>query len=187
MRKKRLLWLILLLLLLLIVYKIVIAPVRGGVAAKYREHEVTWTQVEQLRSVLSLRRDKEELDDRALVDRILLSYILMDEAKELGVKVSESEAVEPLKGLSLPDGKTSLEDYLAAVGESLRGSAELLRQQIRSRLTLDKLKEALAKDYCEQHGIDFKSDNLPEEVERAVSEKIDGLLESHKDEIEYYF
>ena len=185
--KKKVIWLVLLVLAGLVAYKIVTAPGRDGVAARYREHEVSWQQVEQLRSVLSLLGEKGEADDRTLVDRILRSYILADEAKALGVTVSESEAAQRLSELPLPDGRSTLEEYLGTLSGSLQGTMDLLRQQVRSTLTLDRLRTALAREYCSEHSIDFDVNQLPEEVSRAVSEKIDGLIESHRDEIEYYF
>ena len=153
MKKKLILW-ILLILAGLVAYKVWLAPERDGVAARYREQEVTWKQVEQLRSVLTLLGERGEADDRTLVDRILDGYILADEAKELGVTVSESELAQKLTELPLPDGKSTLEEYLHTLGGSLGGYLDLVKQQALSSLTL---------------------------------EKIDGLIESHRSEIEYYF
>ena len=185
--KKKLILIVVLVLAGLIAYKVWLAPQRGGVAARYREQEVTWKQVEQLRSVLTLLGEKGEADDRTLVDRILQGYILRDEAKALGVTVSESEAAKKLSELPLPDGKSSLQDYLRTLGGSLTGYLDLLKQQALSSLTLERVQELLARDYCAEHGLDFDVDRLPEEVSRAVNEKIDGLIERHRDEIEYYF
>ena len=185
--KKKLIVLILLVLAGLVAYKVWIAPQRNGVAATYRKQEVTWKQVEQLRSVMTLLGEKGAADDKTLVDRILESYILADEAKKLGVKVSESDLAQELKELPLPVGKSSLKDYLRTLGGSLQDYLGLVKQQVRSSLTLDRIRETMAKEYCAEHGIDFDIDHLPEEVSRAVNEKIDGLIESHRDEIKYYF
>ena len=185
--KKKLIVLLLLVVAGLVVWKIYIAPKREGVAARYREHEVTWKQVEQLRSVLSLLGEKGEADDKTLVDRILQGYILADEAKALGVTVSESEAAQSLSRIPLPDGKTTLEDYLRTLGGSLQGSMDALKQQALSTLTLDRLRETLAREYCKEHDILYDVNRLPAEVSRAVDEKIDSLIESHRDEIEYFF
>ena len=113
--------------------------------------------------------------------------VAFDEAKKLGVKVSESDLAQELKELPLPDGKSSLKDYLRTLGGSLQDYLGLVKQQVRSSLTLDRIRETMAKEYCAEHGIDFDIDHLPEEVSRAVNEKIDGLIESHRDEIKYYF
>lgn len=185
--KKKLIVLALLVLAGLVAWKLWLAPSREGVAARYKEQEVTWKQVEQYRSVMSLLGDKGDQGDRAIVDRILQGYILAEEAKRLGVTVSESEVAERLKELPLPDGKTNLEDYLAQLGSGLQGALEPLQQQLRGQLTLERLKEALARDYCAEQGIDFKSDNIPAEVDRAVNAKLEALLDSHRAEIEYYF
>ena len=185
--KKKLIVLILLVLAGLVAWKLWLAPQRDGLAARYRAHAASWTQVEQLRSAMSQMGEKGGADDKTLVDRILQGYILADEAKALGLSVSESEAAKTLSELPLPDGKSSLQDYLNTLGGSLQGYMDVLRQQALRTLTLDRLREALSRDYCAEHGIDFDVDKLPEEVSRAVSEKIDGLIESHRDEIEYYF
>ena len=186
MKKKLILW-ILLILAGLVAYKVWLAPERDGVAARYREQEVTWKQVEQLRSVLTLLGERGEADDRTLVDRILEGYILADEAKELGVTVSESELAQKLTELPLPDGKSTLEEYLHTLGGSLGSYLDLVKQQALRSLTQDRLRETMARDYAREHGLDFDLDHLPEEVSRAVTEKIDGLIESHRSEIEYYF
>ena len=185
--KKRLITLVVLALAGLIVYKLWLTPPRSGIAARYREHEVTWQQVERLRSVMTLLGEKGETDDRALVDRLLQGYILFDEAKELGVTVSESEVAQRLSELPLPDGKSTLDEYLRTLGGSLGDYLDLVREQALEKLTRERVREALARDYCSEHGIDFDLDHLPEEASRAVGEKIDGLIESHRDEIEYYF
>lgn len=185
--KKRLIILIVLALLALVAYKLILAPHRDGLAARYLEHEVSWTQVEQLRSVLSLTGSKEELGDRALVDRILTGYIILDEAKALGISVSESEVAQKLTELPLPDGAESLQEYLSVLGGSLQDWLELVREEARSAMLLDRLREALTRDYCAEHGISPDLDQLPEEVSRAVNERIESLLESRRSEIEYYF
>ena len=134
-------------------YKVWLAPERDGVAARYREQEVTWKQVEQLRSVLTLLGERGEADDRTLVDRILEGYILADEAKELGVTVSESELAQKLTELPLPDGKSTLEEYLHTLGGSLGSYLDLVKQQALRSLTLDRLREAAARDYAREHGL----------------------------------
>ena len=185
--KKRLITLALLVLAGLVGYKLWLAPPRTGVAARYREHEVTWQQVERLRSVMTLLGEKGETDDRALVDRILQGYILLDEAKELGVSVSESEVAQKLSALPLPDGKSTLDEYLRTLGGSLGSYLDLVREQALEKLTRERIRETLARDYCDEHGIDFDLDHLPDEASRAVGEKIDGLIERHRGEIEYFF
>ncbi len=186
-RRRRLILLIVIALLLVVVYRLVIAPQRDGIAARYREREISWTQVEQLRSVLSLTGRTDGLDDRTLVDRILLGYIVADEAKALGLRVGRSELVTQLKELPLPADRSGLGDYLRELGRCFHDWLELTAQQARSARLLDRLQDEMARDYCREHGIDPDLDKLPEEVARAVSERIDGLLASHRDEIEYYF
>lgn len=185
--KKKLIVLVLLVVAGLVVWKIYIAPKREGVAARYREHEVTWNQVEQLRSVLSLLGEKGEADDKTLVDRILQGYILADEAKALGVTVSESEAVRRLSELPIPDGRSTLQEYLETLKGSLNGYMDVLKQQAASSLTMDRLRELYAREYCAEHGISYDVNHLPEEVSRAVSDRIDKLIESRRAEIEYFF
>ena len=185
--KKKLIILILLALVGLVAYKIWLAPPREGVAARYRDREVTWKQVEQLRSVLSLLGEKGAADDRTLVDTILQGYILCDEAKALGISISESELAKKLTELPLPDGKSTLEEYLHTLGGSLGGYLDLVKQQALSSLARERLRETLVRDYAKEHNMELDLDHLPEEVSRAVNEKISGLIERHRDEIEYYF
>ncbi len=190
-RRRRLILLIVVALLLVVVYRLVVAPQRAGLAARYREHEISWTQVEQLRSVLSLTGKGKDLDDRTLVDRILLAYIVADEARTLGLDVGrtveDSELFGKLRELPLPGTQDSIWDYLNELGRCFRDWLEMAGQQARGAKLLERLQDALARDYCEEHGIDPNLEQLPEEVSRAVGERIDRLLETHAAEIEYYF
>ena len=56
-----------------------------------------------------------------------------------------------------------------------------------SSLARERLRETLVRDYAKEHNMELDLDHLPEEVSRAVNEKINGLIERHRDEIEYYF
>ena len=89
------------------------APKQEGVAARYRTYEITWQQVSQARAVSRLLDGQDTRSDRALVDRMLKACILWDEARALGISVGDSELAAALKSLPLPDGKSSLEDYLS--------------------------------------------------------------------------
>lgn len=184
--KKKLILLALLVLVGLAAWKMLNAPRREGVAARYREHEVSWTQVDRARALLSLLGEKGRRSDREIVDRFLQAYILGDEARAMGVTISESEIAEAASRLPLPDGSQSAEDYLRSLSGSLEGSLDTLKLLLRGTLTRERLREALARDYCAERGLDFDPNRIPEEVSRAVGEKLDGLIEAHRGEIEYF-
>lgn len=185
--KKKLLILVLLALAAFAAWRFLSPAKKEGVAARYREYEVSWTQVEQTRKILTLLGEKGDLGDRAVADRILRGYILWDEAKALGISVSESDAAAALSQLPLPDGKESVEDYLRRLGGSLEDYMDTLKAMALGNLSLDRLRETLAREACAERHIDFDPDHLPEEVSRIVGEKIESLVETHRDEIEYYF
>ena len=185
--KKLLLWILVLAIAGFALYRFLPRQTREGAAARYREHEVSWAQVDRTRAMLSLLGEKGSRSDREIVDRILQGYILFDEAKALGVVISDSEVAAAVQNLPLPNGSQSAEDYLRSLSGSFEGSLDSLKQLLRGMLTQDRLREALERAACAERGIDFDPDHLPEEVSRAVNEKIDGLLEAHSGEIEYYF
>ena len=62
-----------------------------------------------------------------------------------------------------------------------------LGKRLADRLNWDYYDREIIETLAREHGLDLDLDHLPEEVSRAVSEKIDGLIESHRSEIEYYF
>lgn len=160
---------------------------KEGVAARYREHEISWTQVSQARAVSRLLDGKGKYSDRELVDRMLKAYILWDEACALGLRASESELATALKTLPLPDGKSSIEEYLRTLSGSLEGNLDTLRVELRGMLSLDKLRETIARQSCAEQGVDFDLEHLPESVSRSVNEKLDALIESRMAEVEYFF
>lgn len=158
-----------------------------GVAARYREHEISWKQVSQARAVSRLLDGKGKYSDRELVDRMLKAYILWDEARALGLSASESELATALKNLPLPDGKSSIEEYLRTLSGSLEGNLDTLRVELQGMLSLDKLRETIARQSCAEQGVDFDLEHLPESVSRSVNEKLDALIESRMAEVEYFF
>ena len=53
-------------------------------------------------------------------------------------------------------------------------------------LAKGKLKEAIAEEYCQSHGLTYDRLNTPQEALDAVEEYMSNLLELHKEEITYY-
>ena len=62
-----------------------------GIAAVYGTHEITLEAVEQYRENVALAGGEAPQSDRAVVDRLLRSLILLEEAEKRGIAATEAE------------------------------------------------------------------------------------------------
>ena len=153
------------------------------VAAIYRGEEILWATVQREKSLTSSPADS----DRAVVDRIIQNMILLDEAEQRGLAATDEE-IEAMvdstkRAYELPDGKTQMDAYFSAMGITADEYFELIRQQAPRVIARQKLTDAVAREYCEAHGLEFTKVNQPAEVQEAVETYINGLFDAHKADI----
>ena len=96
----------------------------------------------------------------------------------------QRKAQEALAGK--PEGKEGIDAYCASAGITYEEYVENLRDQAPRVLAKGKLKEAIAEEYCQSHGLTYDRLNTPQEALDAVEEYMSNLLELHKEEITYY-
>lgn len=87
---------------------------------------------------------------------------------------------------AMPEGKEGIDAYCASAGITYEEYVENLRDQAPRVLAKGKLKEAIAEEYCQSHGLTYDRLNTPQEALDAVEEYMSNLLELHKEEITYY-
>lgn len=169
-------------------------PNRGEqVAATYHEHIITVETVEYQKEMNLLRSAEAAASyqtDRDVIDRIVESIILTEEAERLGLSATEEEIDEMVEdareAYALPDGKELLDAYCEGAGITIEDYYDLLREQAPDVIARQKLKNEIGKQYCQEHQLEYNHGNPPEGMLEAEEAYINRLLEEHKDEIEYF-
>ena len=164
------------------------------VMAVYKEKTVMKSVVEYQRKAQEALAGKPEgtgSSDREIVDDILKNVILQEEAEQRGLMPTEEEVEQYLQetvyaAYAMPEGKEGIDAYCASAGITYEEYVENLRDQAPRVLAKGKLKEAIAEEYCQSHGLTYDRLNTPQEALDAVEEYMSNLLELHKEEITYY-
>lgn len=168
---------------------------QGGreIAAIYNGQEILMSAVQYQRS-MNIMRDGETAQsfesDFDIVNRIVESMILVEEAERQGLAATEDEIEEMVdmarRSYEIPEGREMLDAYCEGAGISIEEYYELIREQAPRTIARQKLKDAFGKEYCEKHGLEFTKENPPEEMVKAENAYISELFEKHKDEIQYF-
>ncbi len=128
--------------------------------------------------------------DRDIVDRIIENMILFEEAEKLGLSATQEEIDEMVemtkKAYDIPEGKKMMDEYFTTAEMTLEEYLGTIREQAPRVIARQKLRDMIAQEYCEEHGIEFTKVNQPDDVVEAVNAYIAKLLETHKSEIVYY-
>ncbi len=164
------------------------------VMAVYKEKTVTKSVVEYQRKAQEALAGKPEgtgSSDREIVEDILKNVILQEEAEQRGLMPTEEEVEQYLQetvyaAYAMPEGKEGIDAYCASAGITYEEYVENLRDQAPRVLAKGKLKEAIAEESCQSHGLTYDRLNTPQEALDAVEEYMNNLLELHKEEITYY-
>ena len=161
-----------------------------NIAAKYKDKTVSWTEVEYARNTASLRGESDESTDKAIVDRLIRGKILVEMAEERGVAATEEEIEAMIENTrlayELPEGKTMIDEYCRGLEMSFAEYLELLRSQAYESISMQKMRDRLAQDICEEYQVEYSKDRLPEKVQKELERVLNSLTEEHRDDIEYF-
>lgn len=161
-----------------------------NIAAKYKDKTVSWTEVEYARNTASLRGESDESTDKAIVDRLIRGKILVEMAEERGVAATEEEIEAMIENTrlayELPEGKTMIDEYCRGLEMSFAEYLELLRSQAYESISMQKMRDRLAQDICEEYQVEYSKDRLPEKVQKELERVLNSLIEEHRDDIEYF-
>ena len=164
-----------------------------GVAAVYHDHVITIEALEYHREmrVLYGTADKQKpVTDRELVDELVTSIVLLEEAERRGIAVTDEDVAALVNNTrevyADPEGRKPLDDYCAAAGITIEQYFENLEEQAPRTIARQRVKDAIGNDYCEAHGIPFTKVNPPAEMEQAVSKELERLLQTARKDIVYY-
>lgn len=163
------------------------------VLATYKDQKVTRAMVTYQMNMNIMRSEQvaQEWDtDLKVVNNLIEGMILLEEAERLGLAATEEEVeamVQSVKdSYELPEGKEILDAYCEGAGLTLEEYYEAVREQAPRTIARQKLRDAVGKAYCEEHGLEFTKVNPPEEMREAVDQYIADLFESQKQYIEYF-
>lgn len=165
----------------------------GEILAKYQGVAVTRTMVDYQRNMNILRSEdaiQENTTDLDIVNNILKSIMLLEEAEQQGLAATPDEVealVENARlAYSLPEGKQILDDFCAGSGITVEEYFEIYRQQLPRTIARQKLMDAVGKQYCEANGLTFTKVNPPAELVAAQEEYIQALFQQNQSKIEYF-
>ena len=166
-----------------------------GIVAIYKDNIVTTTDVEYYRALIpNIYGDTElpSLKDKSVIDYILNEKILVEEATQRGLTVTEEEIDAFLNYCvfdyyNTTDGKQFYDDYCTAAGMSFEEYASQLREQTPSILLKSKLKDSIAKNYCIENSLDYDEMNYPQDAHDMLDQELNDIFDSHKGEIQYFY
>lgn len=164
-----------------------------SVYAKYGDIIITADAVEynrQLHSLLSNAAAEKHKTDFDIINRIIIDQILFEEAERRGLLATEEEINAMVNGAinaySLPQGKEMIDPFLEGAGITFDEYIAMLREQAPRTIARQKLKDAVGREYCEAHGLEFTKMNPPAEMVAAQEAFIQKLFEENTHKIEYY-
>lgn len=160
------------------------------VLATYKERNVTagmvtyWQEVEVMTYSADGTIHTEKPTKKEVVDRVLRSLILLDEAEQAGLTATDEQvnaAIAEQKSIAeeYPEIREQLEEYWEAAGMTEETYWTLLQQSFYEELTIANLQAILMTEY-EEAGM------TEEEAKAAYEAYKNGLIETHQDQITYY-
>lgn len=156
------------------------------VLAEYHGHEMSRAMVDYQQKLAGGRSERE------IVDTILRGYMMVEEAEARGLAATQEEIDEMVEAprRAYESGEmgenNALDEYCAGLGITIEEYFAQLREQAPENLAHAKLRDTLAREYCEAHGLEYRPGAQPDEVNAAVEAELDKLFEEHKGEIVYY-
>ena len=160
------------------------------VLATYKERNVTagmvtyWQEVEVMTYSADGTIHTEKPSKKEVVDRVLRSLILLDEAEQAGLTATDEQvnaAIAEQKSIAeeYPEIREQLDEYWEAAGMTEETYWTLLQQSFYEELTIANLQAILMTEY-EEAGM------TEEEAKAAYEAYKNGLIETHQDQITYY-
>ncbi len=168
----------------------------GEVLARYKDYEITRSTVDDyLRQLNFLSGDTAEAGnagtgDREVIDLLLKNTILYEEAAARGCAATQEEVDEAMEAIKTSyyenwGGTEDIDEYCAYMEITVEEYFDTLAELLPRTLSRQNLKDAVGREYCEAHGIEFTKMNQPAEIQTYVQNYIDDLFRSHADEIVY--
>ena len=153
------------------------------IVASYKETQIHESLVAyEKQNQINVTGDKTVSDADAL-DQILLNLIMLDEAEQRGLSVTQEEVDAELAGQrknyeEYEEVRAYIDDYCTKMGITTEQYFDTVAEQLPRVM--------LGQEYCQQHRLEFTKVNPPEQMTEYVEQYLDGLLQAHRSEIKYY-
>ncbi len=166
----------------------------NGVVAEFGDFQVTAEMVENNRE-LDIRNAEVQpgykiRSEEEIIEDMLKGQMLYLEALEKGYAATQEQIDSLVEGVytsyELPDGKKLIDGYLAESGLSYDEYVSKVRELAPYMLAKLNFSDAIMREYCEEHGIEYTGANMPREVTESVGKYKDELYELHKSEVKFY-
>lgn len=163
------------------------------IVAKYNGTAITADTVEYQKN-MNILRDNESTDqndtDLEIINNIIKSMILLEEAERRGLTATEAEVEALLQNArdayATPEGKEILDSFCDGAGITIDEYFTIYRDQLPKTIARQKLRDEIGRQYCQEHGLEFTKVNPPAEMVAAQEAFIENLFEQNKDKIEYF-
>ena len=160
----------------------------AGIAAVYDGQVITMEAVAHNRQLTVLMGGADRTDYEVVND-IITSLILLEEAERLGLSATQAEidalVDQTVAAYTLPDGKKIVDAYLAEYALTFDAYLDQIRSQAPRTIAIQKVKDQIAREYCEANHLEFNKGNLPAGASAAIDARIAELFEQNKDKIVY--
>lgn len=164
-----------------------------NIVAKYNGTPISAASIEYNRNMNILRDEASAMEhdtDFNIINKIIESMILLEEAERLGLTATDKEiegmVSSAIEAYSLPQGKEMIDPFLEGAGISFDEYIAMLREQAPRTIARQKLMDAIGRQYCEDNGLEFTKMNPPAEMVAAQKAYIKQLFEQNKHKIEYF-
>lgn len=161
------------------------------VVATYKNTQILQSEVAyEKENQINVTGDKTVSDADAL-DQILLNLIMLDEAEQRGLSVTQEEVDAEMAGQrknyeEYEEVRSYIEEWCTKMGITTEQYFDTVAEQLPRRMLRQRLRDTLGQEYCAQHGLEFTKVNPPEQMTKYVDQYLDNLLEAHRSEIKYY-
>jgi len=163
------------------------------VAAMFHGTVITKDQVADQRKIAQLYPDTLDADltDKEFVDNMVRGLIMLEEAERLGLEATQEEINETIRLQretydTYPEAKKNVDEYCTGMDITVEEYFALMETELYNTGSNQKLRDEYGREYCKKNGLEFTKFNPPQEMMDYIDEKVEALVNKHKDDVVYY-
>ncbi len=145
------------------------------IVASYKDTQIHESLVAyEKQNQINVTGDKTVSDADAL-DQLLLNLIMLDEAEQRGLSVTQEEVDAELAGQrknyeEYEEVRSYIDDYCTKMGITTEQYFDTVAEQLPRVMLRQRLRDTLGQEYCQQHGLEFTKVNPPEQMTEYVEQ-----------------
>ena len=161
------------------------------VLAEYKDFKVTQGMVNFQKRAANLAGDNTNIEASdytkdAIIDRLLIGRMLVEEAESRGVAATKAEMEDNLSSLKAsyndyPEVKKQVDEYCSGAGLSIDEYWTQVYDQSYDQISRTNLRILLGKDFCKETGYDGS-----DEFDQYYNDHRAQLLKEHQSDVKYY-